>query len=461
MKSARHILLLSAVFLTSLSLIGCQTHRVNLQPKPLVAAQETFSEAPLSGVRAENVWWAPFDDAKLDGMILQALEGNLDVMQALARLNQAAALTRQARAVRLPQVSLEASWQEEWLDGDKEDSLTRVGGALFWEIDMFNRLGAAALARQREQMALREAVETVRLSLSAAVAEAYFDAVEQRLQLALLKRQIEVDRDLLELTELRFKSGLTASVDVLQQSGQLADTESLVPPAQAALRVAENRLDVLTGRAPDAMDRVSDEDRFVVLTSLPFVGIPSDLLLNRPDLRLLQNDLIAADAQIAQAIAERLPRIVLDGSLAYEDGPEFTGSAGRRLASLVQRLLDWGDRKAEVIRNKAVYRERLAAFSQAYLQAIEAVENALYQERKQREFIERLEHRRQFLARTVDETRDRYTNGLTDFLPVLDAITELQRVERVIVRQQRALLGFRIQLHRAVGGRVKVPEPEG
>ena len=91
---------------------------------------------------------------------------------------------------------------------------------------------------------------------------------------------------------------------------------------------------------------------------------------------------------------------------------------------------------------------------EAYLQAIEDVENSLYQERKQREFLDRLERRRRFLERTVEETRDRYTNGLTDFLPVLDALKELQRIERIIVRQERALLGFRIQLHRALGGRV-------
>jgi outer membrane protein TolC len=156
----------------------------------------------------------------------------------------------------------------------------------------------------------------------------------------------------------------------------------------------------------------------------------------------LRNELIAADAEIGQAIADRLPRITLDGSLFYGDGSDFSGPAGILLGSIVQPLLDWGARKAEVERSRALYVERLAVFSQAYLQAIEDVENALYQERKQREFLDRLERRRGFLERTVEETRDRYTNGLTDFLPVLDAIKELQRIERIIVRQQRALLAF-------------------
>jgi outer membrane protein TolC len=240
----------------------------------------------------------------------------------------------------------------------------------------------------------------------------------------------------------------------LQQSSQLAETESLVPPTEAALRLSENRLDVLIGEAPDARNRVDDEDAFANIEALPFLGVPSDLLLNRPDLRALQAELVAADADIGRAIAERLPRITLEGAYYYEDGPVFTGPAAFLLGSLVQPLLDWGARKAEVERNRALYVERLADFSQAYLEAIEEVENALYQERKQRVFLSRLEDRRRILAKTVEETRDRYTSGLTDFLPVLNALQELQRLERVILRQQRDLIGFRIRLHRALGGAV-------
>jgi NodT family efflux transporter outer membrane factor (OMF) lipoprotein len=354
--------------------------------------------------------------------------------------------------VRLPFLDLEADAQKEWLDGDAQKLTKQAGGALTWEIDVFNRLGSAAFARQKEQAARMEDVQAVRLSLSAAVAEAYYDGVEQRNQLALLREQIDTDRELLELTELRFDAGLTSSVDVLQQSSQLAEIESLIPPSEAALRISENRLDVLTGRAPDAADQVADGAEFARIGGLPFTGVPSDLLLNRPDLRALLNELVAADAEIARAMAERLPRITLDGSYAFVDGPVLSGPAAFLLGSLFQPLLDWGARRAEVERNEALYVERLAVFSQAYLEAIEEVENTLYRERKQRQFLERLENRRRFLSRTVEETKFRYTNGLTDFLPVLDALKELQRLERVIVRQQRELVGFRIRLHRALGG---------
>ena len=446
----------SLAALTSRSMVACQPYRIGPATTPVEPGRDAFSVSSPTVAEAEDAWWRSFGDAKLDAMVRSALDGNLNVRQAVARLDQAGALTRRVGTVRYPQVSIDASAGRVWRDDDPEERLSQIGGALSWEIDVFNRLGAATIAQKQTQMARFEDVRTVRLSLSAAVADAYFDAVEQRHQLMLLNQQIALDRDLLELTELRFEAGLTASVDVLQQSSQLAETESLVPPVRAALRVAENRLDVLIGQAPDAHDRISDDDRFVDVGDLPFLGVPSDLLLNRPDLRAQRYQLVAADARIAQAMAERLPRIVLDGSLAYEDVPGFSGLAAALLGSLVQPLLDWGARQAEVERNQALYRERLAAFAQAYLDAIEDVENALYQERQQREFLDRLDRRRRLLARTVEETRDRYTNGLTDFLPVLDALKELQRLERIIIRQQRDLLGFRIQLHRALGGAVEV-----
>jgi NodT family efflux transporter outer membrane factor (OMF) lipoprotein len=450
--SAKSLSILLILF--GLAMGGCQAHRVDLSPNPLKGEEASFSATSTVPEPSENDWWTAFGDAKLDDLIQRSLDGNLDVLRAIARLDQATALTRQAEALRLPLLDIETRAEKEWIDGDSQKRNLRAGGALSWEIDVFNRIGFAALARQSEQMARAEDVEAVRLSLSAEVAGAYYDAISQRRQLALLQRQIDVDRNLLELTELRFNGGLSASVDVLQQSSQLAETESLVPPTEAALRLSENRLDVLIGEAPDARNRVDDEDAFANIEALPFLGVPSDLLLNRPDLRALQAELVAADADIGRAIAERLPRITLEGAYYYEDGPVFTGPAAFLLGSLVQPLLDWGARKAEVERNRALYVERLAVFSQAYLEAIEEVENAIYQERKQRVFLSRLEDRRRILAQTVEETRDRYTSGLTDFLPVLNALQELQRLERVILRQKRDLIGFRIRLHRALGGAV-------
>lgn len=435
-----------------LLLSGCTVHEVDVFPEPIVSTDDAYSISSPEKMRAEEVWWAAFNDPELDSLIRTGLANNFDVLQAVARLDQAAALSLQASADRLPQINAIADSGQSWREANERENISRIGADFSWEVDVFNRLGSIAVARQSEQRARRDEIDAVRLRLSAEIAQAYFDAVGWRLQLALLSKQIEIDRNLQDLTQLRFDSGLTARVDVLQQSSQLAETESLVPAVEGALRVSENRLDVLLGSSPDGNDRVSAGAVFVDIGSLPFIGVPADLLLQRPDLRALRNELIAADAQIGQAIAERLPQLTLDGSFLYEEGVDPSGVVARLFGSFVQPLLDWGARKAEVERNRALYVERLALFTQKFLEAVEDVENSLYLERQQREFLHRLDRRQRLLKDTVEETTERYSNGLTDYLPVLDSLKELQRLERVIVQQERALLSFRIQLHRALGG---------
>ena len=431
---------------------GCSVHTIDFNPQPLQQASSSYSEKSDAISNEYSVWWQQFSNPELDVLIRTALENNFGIIASVARLEQSRALVIQARADRLPFFDLAGQTEQSWREGEDRDHFSDAGILFSWEIDAFNRLDSIRLARQSEAEARQEDIEAVRLRLSTEVAAVYYDAVAQNLELALLKAQLRVDEELLDLTQLRFESGLTSSVDMLQQSSQLAETQSLIPVSESFLRLAENRLDVLVGEAPDGNSRVSSNKDFAEIGKLPSLGIPADLLINRPDLRVLRLDLVAADAEIGQAIAERLPRLTLNGSLLYEDGTGPGGLVGTILGTFVQPLIDWGARKAEVTRNKALYVERLAIFTQRYLEAVEEVENTLYQELKQREFIARLYNRRMFLQRTVEETTERYTNGLTDYLPVLDALKELRRLERVLVLQERALVGFRIRLHRALGG---------
>ena len=228
-----------AILVSLWIMTGCSVHSVNVSPEPLVSAEEFPTAGSAEAQPANESWWKSFNDEKLNTLIQTGLENNYDVLQAVARLAQASALSRQSEAARLPQIGLAADGEQIWREGSDRENLTRIGAAFSWEVDVFNRLESISLARQSEQRARRDDVEAVRLRLSAEIAGAYFDAVGWRNQLALLEKQIIIDRDLLELTRLRYESGLTASVDMLQQSSQLAETESLVPPVEAALRVSE------------------------------------------------------------------------------------------------------------------------------------------------------------------------------------------------------------------------------
>ena len=437
--------------------IGCSLHRVAEEPAPLIAPPDAWIDHdPLPATPAEplpgDAWWSALGVTDLDALIREALAGNLDAPQAVTRVAQAESLRRQAASLDEPQLDAVGQVGETWEEGEDTDFTLLGGLALGWEIDLFGRLREEAKARARELQASRADLAAARLLLSIQVAEAWLQAVEQQLQLALLDEQLELAETLLELTRLRFSLGEASAVDVLQQLTLLEQVRAELPQAHSRLRTQENRIDVLLGAVPDGRDRTGPATALPVPAEFPAAGVPSDLLVRRPDLRALRERLVAADHRVGQAIAERLPRIALTGSFVQMSDP--SALAASAAANLVQPLIDWGRREAGVDLAQASFHEALLRFTQTYLLAIEEVETTLWQEARQRELIEALDARRGALKQTVVETRNRYSQGLTDYLPVLTAVQELQEVERELLTQRRALVSLRVRLHAALGGDV-------
>lgn len=446
---------------TSILATGCALHDVDMNALPNVQAQEYF---PALGDAKEDIksdkprvslWWTELNRPTLNTMIAQSFSNNQNIFAAIARIEQANAVATQTKSDIFPKISAEGNLADSRQGEDDQTSTREIGAALSWEIDAFNRIGSAALADKYEAKSLTYDLEALRLSLSAEVANAYFGAVAAHNRLQLLNQQLDTDKELLDLIKLRQVNGVGTKVEVLQQQSQVSESLSFIPSAEASLRVFENRLDVLLGVEPDGQDRVNAQDDLAFTQDLPVIGVPADLLFNRPDLRALQAELVAADADIASAIADRLPQITLTGSYLYSDTAAFSGPVASILGAFVQPLLDWGEKKAAVERNKALYKERLAEYTQLYLEAVEDVENALYQENKQREYIERLETRRAILVETVDETEALYTQGIDDYLPVLSALKDLRTVEREIITERLNLINIRINLYRAIGGSIQ------
>jgi len=449
------------LFLVASTVIACSPHTINLDPQPIVEGKSysTLEPDPVIST-VDGPWWSSFQDPVLDRIIRSALSANLTLGQGVARLLQAQALLEQSRGIRFPQLDLGASFNQSWdRDQDSEYQGT-VGPNISWDPDLFGRLRSSQLARFYEYESEKFALEDLKLELSIQVAQTYFSALEQHLQLLLLKEQVEIDTDLLDLVERNFNAGVVSRVDYLQQKGQLADTKSLVPTTELTLRLFENRLSVLTGQAPHySPDFLEFHETFPAVPIHPSSGIPSDLLINRPDLSAKKALLLAADAEIGRAIAERLPSIVLDGGYFYSTGTQGSGFISEAIGSLFQPLLNWGIRKAEVERNKALYQKRLYDFTQNYLIAIEEVENALYQINRQSEYLNRLQSRNEVLEQTLEETQRRYSAGVTDYLPVLDTLQQLREIERTVVTEKRNLMIFHAFLYRALGGELPEIEP--
>ncbi|UCH45451.1 MAG: TolC family protein, partial [Nitrospiraceae bacterium] len=347
------------------SFTGCNPHVVNKDVTPVVDGNDEYTLS-VEGIKPESRWWEALNDRFLDALIVEALSKNLTLTQARARIEQAIATDKQARSFLYPEVSGRASGDSEWRYKEKPDDGFTLGLGLAWEVDLWGRISSAAESTSYEVRASREDLEGAALLLTAQVAETYYQSIEQKLQLALLEQQITVGKTLLELTELRFGYGEASVVDVFQQRQQLASTRTQVPLVRSRLRTLQNRLSVLLGRAPEGTTLSMAED-FPELPPLPQTGIPVDLLQNRPDLRRIYDQLIAIDYRVAEAMADRMPKIQINGAGGFQDRLAAEGMFFSLLLEAVAPLIDWERRQAEVEKQEARFREELARYSQAYL----------------------------------------------------------------------------------------------
>jgi len=452
---------------------------------------------------APDRWWEGLESEELNGLVAEALRDNFTLQQAYARLVQAANVARQAGALRWPGLSVtgDASATRQHTDTGastgpaeqlQEVSSTlaqvesivsfltgggtvsggaptqsaqpsertfttesyRFGLASSYELDLWGRVRSQHQAARADLDASYEDVCTAMFSLAAEVTLNWLDILAYNQTLALLHEQLEANRTRLDLMELRYRKGLATALDVYQQRQVVAQTESTIPPLEARLGTAHHQLAVLLGNAPRTGLDLTDA-AFPSIGALPEAGVPADLLARRPDVRAAGLRLRAADWRVSAARADRLPGIQLTASASYgaeEWSLVFDNWMSRLAGSLTGSIFDAGRRRAEVERTRAVVDERLAAYRQAVLTAIREVEDALINETKQAEYIEALDGQLAVARASQREALGRYQKGLNDYLPVLNALTAVQSLERTLVEANRARLGYRVQLCRALGG---------
>ena len=435
---------------------SCVSDRRSGPSGTLVKANSSFHEATRgrSGLNrnSSESWWKSFKDRALNRLIDEALSHNLTLQAARSRILQANAELRQAGGRLLPTVDADGSYATRWSDDtNRTEESSRIGALFDWELDVWGKLRAARNARASELDAAVSDLLGARLLLSASVAETYFQILEQKQQLRLLEEQIETGQTLLDLIELRFGQAQSSVVDVLQQREQLAATRTLQPTVEARLQQLEYALDVLLGKAPGNGTRV----RYRALTfppPHPDAGIPSNLLLNRPDLVAASHRIQAIDFEVAEAIADQLPQFRLTGTIAGIGTPQIDTILANAIASFAAPILDGGVRKQEVLKRQAEMQEAVANYSHRYLEAVRDVESALAFEKKQYERVQRVEKQLDIAQKLLRESENRYSQGLTDYLPVLTAIVIEQNLQRDLVTDRRELVSLRISLHRALGG---------
>ena len=431
------------------TLLGCSPRAANLS-LPL-EPPKAFSDS--SAHALSERWWTAFGDAKMDTLVDTALKSNFSLESAWQRLRGARAIVDRESSSLFPNLDVLFGGEIERSNSGDGETL-RLGLSSEYEIDLWGRIRSGIEAERYRTRATRADYQTAALSLSAEVVRTWYQLMEARNHLDLFERQIETNEKVLSLIRARFGSGQIRSVDILRQRQLLESTRGQKLSTESGIQVLEHQLAVLLGRPPqDGIEYAHHP--LPDLPPLPDTGLPAELIQRRPDVQRAYSLLRAADRDLAVAVSNRYPRLTLTGSASStsdDGGGLFDGWARTFTAGLLGPIFDAGRRGAEVDRNVAAKNERLFEYGQAVLTAFQEVENALIQEKKQRERIRSLEEQVRLVRQTYGQLRIEYLNGISGYLDVLTALTDEQRLRRELISAKRILLEFRIALYRALAG---------
>lgn len=445
------LLLLSLLLLTACNPLRPEQLKLPEAPEHY-AIEQTGAVVQLS-----EYWWTDFHDPQLNQLQQQLFSHNLNLRQALYRLQQLEALQKMTGASLWPQLNLNGSFSRDQSVGIPSNTTatnSRLSVAAGYEIDLWNKLRDKNKAAELRQQAGEREVQALLLSLSAQLTEQYFLAVEQRAHLELLKQQIARKKEFLLIVTERYRVGLSTATEVYQAQQNLAIVATLVPDRQTALIRSENSIALLLGQLPGSIIIVGD--KLPELNNVADIGLPADLLLRRPDVAAAQLQLEAVDLELAAALAERLPAINLSATLGRSVTHLATGyikgTFWNLALGLAQPLFDGGRRKAETERQDAIRAEKLAAYRQTLLMAFQEVENALAAEINTTDKAAKLERQRQINHNNLQLTQNNYLYGLIDSRDVL--LSQIFQLEILSLQltNHRQQLSNRITLARALGG---------
>ena len=437
---------------------GCSLHQVRSVPMHS-EIPETFrtSEPDEPVEQTVSQWWLSFNDTTLNQLMEKTFEGNLDLMIFAARLQQALTINRQLHADQLPQINLDASAARSQLvsaAGESVGSSTSYSLAAGYEVDLWHKVSSRARAQELEAAATLQDLHALYLTLSAQVAENYYAMVERRATLKLIDQTIAARIDNLELVELRYREGMVTALDLYQARQNLANAKARRPDVEAALSTTAHALSVLTGGYPTTdiggtLDELPD-----VPNAFP-LGLPAELLQQRPDIQGAMLRLESDDHLIAAAVADRFPSINLIADYGYsrsDYGTVISGTVWNLIGNLTLPIIDFNKRKAEVERTEAVYAEHLANYQQTVLTAFQEVEDALVANRQSKQNIAKIGAEAKAAEDALRLSIAEYKDGLSTYLPVLTAQTTYFDSQTRLLSARRQLVSARISLARALGG---------
>jgi NodT family efflux transporter outer membrane factor (OMF) lipoprotein len=418
-------------------------------------------------------WWNGFGDPLLARYVSLALEQNLDLAQASARVTQARAGLGAANAALLPSGTVTGSAARAHQSAETPigrvlnatPGYDRWGNAYdanvtaSWELDLFGGLRRGREAAQADYQAAQAGAVATRLAVAAQTADIYISIRGLQARLDIARRQVKTRQDLLAKVKLLYGKGVAPEFQVHQTEGELAQAEASVPALQAGLDAALNALDIMLGTPPGTHRlELQAPAAIPAAPQIGRIGDPAQLLQRRPDLIVAERQVAAANARIGEAMAEYYPHLslgaLLGSATTISSGNLFSGGASQASAvlGLRWRLFDFGRIDAQIEQAKGREAQSLAAYRLAVLHATEDVENALSALVNREQQAAVLVHGEDSLTRSRASSFSAYQHGAASLIDVLRADETLLQTADARAQAQTDLARAAVAAYKALGG---------
>jgi multidrug efflux system outer membrane protein len=473
---------------------GCSFAPDPVEVAPVTRLPETFADAPPSEASESLAWWNAFSDPVLDDLVDTAIVANLDIQEALARVEEVRAQFRIARSALLPSV-------QAGVDFSRSDVPANAGqfGAIFgqtrddgeappegdastpdrfsfgtfgaslgfsYELDLWGRVRSGRSAAVADLLATAWDVRTVRIGVVSETIAGYFEILELGSRATILREQLDLLEERLALTQDRYDRGVVTSLEVYQIQQDFNATRAQLPLLEAQLAEAKGRLGLLLGRFPAEIDgRFGEGPRPSVNTEPIPAGLPSTLLSSRPDVVAAYARLEAARLRVGERRAARFPTLSLTGS-AGQQSSELSDLVRADqwftnfVASITAPIFNGGRLAADEAAARARYDQEAARYARAVLTSFKEVEASLAAFNAQRARHDLLADQAAAAQANADTQLRRLELGIGDYVAYLDALRQSLNVESTRATAGRDLAVARLNVHRALGG-AWIPSEEG
>jgi len=444
-------------FLLLLLMAGCAVgpdYRKPTVATPPVYRTTGLPSAPINDLK----WWALFDDPQLTVLVKTALENNRDVKIAASRIEQAIATVGFTRADQYPRVDIEAGARTGNFSGGSRspdtNSTVYLAAPVNWEIDFWGKYRRATEASRADLVATEYGLKVIQLTLITGVVSGYYQLLDFHQRLAISKDTYDSRLYSLKIIRQRFDKGIIGQLDVNQAQIQKEIAAASIPLYERSIAMTENYLSILLGQLPGAIQG----GKLPAARQAPQipVGLPSDILENRPDIVQARYLLKAQSERIGVATALRFPAISLTGALGVAStelsGITNEGGVWSVGGTLLGPIIDFGKNKRRVAIEEQKTQQALYRYENTVLSAFREVEDALVEIDTYRRELTAIE-RQQAAARSANDlSKERYDKGVSSYLEVLETERALFSVELRLSELKQQYLNAYVKLYKALGG---------